>query len=247
MYLHPCSNGLVMADQKTISDSESKSYCKIIGFEKNGVKSSCLLDMLNSSEYSGAKSRPIAVEAKVKTFESSMEDQFLFSNIDGFVLDGTRIEKSFKADDEKNKPHLNYAKLEGAGSQRLKDVSDEELYEGFIEESVTQTSPMTIPRNRTYLEDFSITPKSLPAIRSSIHDLERSNRPRSLSSSFGVIMEKTEGNLSRLKCSNNLNMEDGSKSKMVQDYCTYEAVASTLDTKNDHAPKGIAIHPIVGM
>lgn len=260
IYSQPCSNGLLTSDQKTVSDSDSKSYCignfynlfnessqlnKIGSFEKNGVKSSCLSDMLNISQDTDASSRPIEVEAKVKSSESSEEDQFLFSDLDGFGFNETKVEVSFKVADENDKIHLLYTECDGVEGQTLKDVSDEELSEGLIEESVTQTSPMTIPRNKTYMEDSHISPKSLPAIRSNIHDLERSHRPHPLSSSLDVIFEKTKGDLSRLKCSSTLNMDDRSQSKVLQDYCTYEAVASTLDTKNDHTPKGVTIHPVV--
>ncbi|KAL0917468.1 hypothetical protein M5K25_012530 [Dendrobium thyrsiflorum] len=260
IYLHPCSNDFLMSDQKTGSDSETMWNCignfhdflnessqlnKIGSSEKNEVKNSCLSDMLNNSQDSDASSGPIAVEAEVKSLENPEEDQFLFGDLDGFVINETKVEVSFKAADEKDKPHLLYAECEGVEGQTLKDISDEELSDDLIEDSRTQTSPMTIPRNKTYLEDSQISPKSLPAIRSYIHDLERSHRPHPLSSSLDVIFDKSMGDLSRFKCSNALNMEDGSQSKVLQDYCTYEAVASTLDTKNDHAPKGIAIRPVV--
>ncbi|KAI0507576.1 hypothetical protein KFK09_013702 [Dendrobium nobile] len=250
IYLHPCSNDLVMSNQKTGSDSEtvwnyignfhdilneSSQLNKIGSSEKNEVKNSCFSDMLNNSQDSDASSGPIAVEAEVKSSENPEEDQFLFSDLDGFGINETKVEMSFKA----------AAECHGVEGQTLKDISDEELSDDLIEHSISQTSPMTIPRNKTYLEDSQISPKSLPAIPSYIHDIERSHRPHALSSSLDVIFDKSMSDLSRFKCSNALTMEDDSQSKVVQDYCTYEAVASTLDTKNGHAPKGIAIRPVV--
>ncbi|XP_020584511.1 phosphatidate phosphatase PAH2-like [Phalaenopsis equestris] len=257
--LHPCSNGLLLSDQKTCSDGESKPYCIVnfhdylnessqinkMSFETNGVKSSCLSDMLNSFQDSDASSRAIAVEDKVKSSDSSEEEQFLFSDLDSFVLNENKDGVSFRAVDEKDNPHLLYAECEVVEGQTLKDVSNKELSEGLIDESVIQTSPMTIPKNKSSPKDSLISSISLPAIRSSIHDPERSNKQQPLSSSLNAIFEKTKGDLSSLKCSSSLDMEYGYQNKVVQDYCSYEAVASALDSKNDHALKSIAIHPVV--
>lgn len=189
-------------------------------------------------------SNEIKLDTSFRAADEKEEPHLLYADegVECHTLNGSneiKLETPFSAADEKEEPQLLYSN-EGVECHTLKVASGEESSESLLERSITQTSPMTIPRIKTY-----VSSKSLPAIRSYIHDLEGSYRSSPLSISLDLSFAKTNGHLPRMDCSSTLNVEDGSQTKVEQDSHIYEVVASTLDINNDHVSKDIPICPTV--
>ncbi|KAK8966633.1 hypothetical protein KSP40_PGU014317 [Platanthera guangdongensis] len=239
-----CSN---QQDKEVYLHESPNESSQLHGVENFGVnaRTNCYLsNTINISQDYDTTSELLVVESREKSSDSE-EDLFLFSHIDGFGFNEAKLEASSSATDEKEKPQLLYADDDSVEGHALKDGSGEDSSEDLLEESITSSSPIKIPRFKTSMEDSKISPKSLPTIRSCIHDLERSHKPSPLSTSLDVSFAKSKCHLSKMECSTTLNMEDDSQTNLVQENCTYEAVASTFDIKNGHVAKGMPICPIL--
>lgn len=225
------------------SPDESSQLHGVENLGVNGRSNSYLSNTINiSQDYE--TSELVVVEGVAKSSDSEGY-QFLFSDIDGFGYNEAKLEASSSAADAKENAPLFYADDDGVEGRASRDGSGEESSEYLLEESITLSSPIKIPIIKTSMEDSTKYPKSLPITRSCIHDLERSHKPSPLSTSLDVSFAKSKHHLSKIECSSILNMEDGSQTKLMQDNCTYEAVASTFHIKNDHVAKGMRICPIL--
>ncbi|PKA63789.1 phosphatidate phosphatase LPIN [Apostasia shenzhenica] len=144
---------------------------ELIGIFGENLVSEVCSDVLSSE----------VVEAKASLPRHFEENQFPFSDIGGigYITTEEFTEKNMLCNVEGD--------IEVHAST---DASDEESSEGLLEESITHTSLMEIPRNKAYLDSSYVLAKSLPAIRSHIHDLERSCQPCSLSRSLNLTSEK---------------------------------------------------------
>ncbi|XP_039113766.1 phosphatidate phosphatase PAH2 [Dioscorea cayenensis subsp. rotundata] len=167
-----------------------------------------------------------ALDSSVPLSENLEEDQFSFSDADSFVAKET-----------------NGGQLTDGISVEREDHSTENS-EQLSNVSRTQTSPINIPRNKTNLKEIELLTRSLPNIRSHIHDLEKFSSLHSLSCSVETNSEEYNMDVLKKEYISSSKLEAASVSDQAQDQST-PGVATDAGYQNKEENSTIPISPDV--
>ncbi|KAJ0975992.1 hypothetical protein J5N97_017957 [Dioscorea zingiberensis] len=208
----------------------SESSCHLEEEEEENLKSrlnedtSSLPNGFNiSQEHDPSYTSEDALECSIPLSENLEEDQFLFSDLDSFVAKGNNLEQ-LTDDMPVEKGH--HSMIDLGGVVGFEDLTSTQAFEQLSNVSRTQTSPINIPRTRTNFEETELLTRSLPNIRSHIHDLEKSNCLHSLSCSVETNPEEYNMDVLKSEYISSSKLEAASESDKAQGQSTPAGVAS---------------------
>ncbi|XP_020104323.1 phosphatidate phosphatase PAH2 isoform X1 [Ananas comosus] len=174
-------------------------------------------------------SRSMEVSKPSVSFSDNLEDgQFAFSDPESFVSKGT-------GDD------LVEGDVEG---HELEIASHEENFEVSSSSSQPPTSPISIPTIRMNFGGNQVSAKSLPNIRSQIHDLERSDSLPPVSCSLSSQHEIYELDVLKRVDSGSSDLNADAHNNKDQGHLDLE-LAGTVPAEHEGKHKDIMLNPMV--
>ncbi|XP_008805259.2 phosphatidate phosphatase PAH2-like isoform X1 [Phoenix dactylifera] len=208
------------------------------------VNESCNSNGVNNAQEYGVASRSVEVTiASALSAEGSEDDQFPFSDTDSFAAKEIGPELSLDDTTVETEDHQMVSAEAGVKEHELKDIENEQSFEGFSDVSRPHTSPITIPGSRANESGNEQLARSLPNMRSGIHDLEGSNIPHPLSCSLNSKSTNAVLDVLEKKCPNSSKAD--SQHGGEQGQVTPELVATDIDVDNKGEQRGTLINPAV--
>lgn len=202
-----------------------------------------LLDEVNiNQDHDPSCTSEDALDSSVPLSENLEEDQFSFSDADSFVAketNGGQLTDGISVERE------DHSVINPGGVLRFEDLNSTENSEQLSNVSRTQTSPISIPRNKTNLKEIELLTRSLPNIRSHIHDLEKFSSLHSLSCSVETNSEEYNMDVLKKEYISSSKLEAASVSDQAQDQST-PGVATDAGYQNKEENSTIPISPDVG-
>ncbi|XP_010916631.1 phosphatidate phosphatase PAH2 isoform X2 [Elaeis guineensis] len=208
------------------------------------VNESCNSNGVNNAQEYSVVSRSVKETiATVLSPEGSEDDQFPFSDTDSFAAKEIGPELSLDDTAVETEDHQMVTAEADVKEPELKDIENEQSFERFCDMSRPHTSPITIPGSRTNESGNELLARSLPNIRSDIHDLEGFNLLHPLSCSLNSKSTSNVLDLLEKKCPNSLKAD--SQHSREQGRVTPEFVATDIDVENKGEREGTLISPVV--
>nr|XP_019707573.1 phosphatidate phosphatase PAH2 isoform X2 [Elaeis guineensis]XP_029121446.1 phosphatidate phosphatase PAH2 isoform X2 [Elaeis guineensis] len=210
------------------------------------AKESCILNGDNSAyEYSVASESVKEMKTSALSPEGLEDVQFPFSDPDSFaakemdpelLLDDTAVE---------TEDHKMVTAEADFKEHESKNRENENFLEGFSNVSRPHTSPINIAGSQMNEAGDELSARSLPNIRSDIHDLEGSNPLQPLSCSLNLKSTNELVDVCEKECSSSSKLEVDSHSSGEQGQVRPEHVATVVDVENKGEHKGAPINPVV--
>ncbi|KAG1334639.1 phosphatidate phosphatase PAH2 [Cocos nucifera] len=208
------------------------------------VNESCNSNGVNNTQECSVAFRSVEETiASALSPEGSEDDQFPFTDTDSFTAKEIGPELSLDDTAVETEDHQMVTAEADVKELELKDIENEQLFEGFCDVSRPHTSPITIRGSWTNESGNEQLVRSLPNIRSDIHDLEGSNLLHPLSCSLNSKSTNNVLDLLEKKCPHSLKAD--SQHSGEQGQVTPEFVATDIDVENKGEQKGTVISPAV--
>lgn len=183
-------------------------------------------------------------DSTIPLSENLEDEQFSFSDDEIFSV--KQINPEMQASNEAVETDVRML-LKVEGDKKEHESGDANLEECFGSMAGSQTSPLAIPRSTTKSGETEFLIKSLPIIRSQIHDLERSNLLHPLSCSFDLNSESYKKDILKKEISSSSKLELDSGRKAIQEAHASEDVVTATDSENKQAHDVSPNYSTVGM
>ncbi|XP_038985993.1 phosphatidate phosphatase PAH2-like isoform X3 [Phoenix dactylifera] len=210
------------------------------------VNESCILNGdSNAQEYGIASESVEEMKANALSPEGSEDDQFPFSDPHSFAAKEIDPELSLDDTAVETEDHQMVTAEADLKEHELKDIENKQFFEGFSNVSRPHASPINIPGSWTNKAGNELSARSLPNIRSDIHDLEGSNLLQPLSCSLNLKSTIDVLDVLEKECSSSSKSEADSHSSEEQGQVRPEHVATVVDVENKGEQNGTPINPAV--